>query len=67
MEPRGATPVVWTISLLSAIGDATFSQFEIPNDMTIDVYYTVNSLENYRTVFLIGETEVSMSDVIEHC
>ena len=62
-----ASPITWVISLLSAIADATFSQFEIPNDMTVDVYCKVESLENYRTVFIIGGTEVSMSDVIVHC
>ena len=62
-----ANPIVWTISLVSALSDATFSQFEIPNDMTVDVYHKVESLENYRTVFIIGGSEVSMNDVITHC
>lgn len=60
-------PIIWAISLLSAITDATFSQFEIPNDMTVDVYHKVESLDNYVTVFTIGKTEVSMGDVITHC
>ena len=59
--------MVWAISLLSAVGDATFSQFEVPNDMTVEVYRKVELLENYITVFMVGGTEVSMSDVITYC